>query len=156
MRDDVRKIYDDNRDIFWGHVIPHDEEDSPRKYYVYEWFTVSTNKVFYVGKGTGSRVQHILKEIEAFEKNPRKYKGSHYKVLMDCFGIDYRIIVDNLTDEESQIMELYTIVQRLLENHHLLQSIIPWETGGLTEKHFEDHIKVMSSRTPEDLIKFFE
>ena len=156
MREDVKKIYDENRDIFWGRVVPHDDPDQPRKYYIYEWFTVSTNKVFYVGKGTGSRVRHILKEIEEFEKNPRKYKGSHYKILKDHFGIDYRIVMDNLTDEESQIMELYTIVQRLLDDHPLLQSVIPWESGGLTEKHFEDHIKLMSSRTAEDLIKFYE
>lgn len=146
MREDVKKIYDENRDIFFGFVVPHDEPNQPRKFYVYEWFTVSTDKVFYVGKGTGTRYKHILKEAE---------KSPYYKPLKDEFGIDSRIIVDKLTNEESEIMELYFIVQRLLENQPLLQSVIPWESGGLTERHFDEHIELMMSKG-EDFLKYFK
>lgn len=155
MREDVKKIYDEHRDIFWGFIVPHDEPNQPRKHYVYEWYTVATNKVFYVGKGVNSRYNHIEKEIETFEKNAKKYKGAHYKFLKDRFGIAHRIIMNELTNEESQIMELYFIVQRLLEHQPLLQSVIPWEKGGLTEEHFNEHIELFSSKG-EKFFKFFE
>ena len=36
--------------------------DETKKYYVYEWFVIETNEVFYVGKGTGRRYREHNKE----------------------------------------------------------------------------------------------
>ena len=155
MRDDVRKIYEENKDIYFGLLVPQDNENQPRVHYVYEWFIVESNKVFYVGKGTRNRYKHILKEIETFENNPRKYKGEKYKLLKDEFTIDCRFIMEDLTDEESQIMESFFIVQRLLDNQPLLQHIIPWESGGLTEDHYNRWLDVNYCKDEREFLDFF-
>lgn len=155
MREDIRKIYDENRDIYFGFVNPYDEIDDQRRFYVYEWFIVESNKVFYVGKGTGDRYKHIIEEIRRYEKNNRKYKGKRYKHLNDEFTIDHRIIMDGLTDIESQVMELYFIVQRLLEFQPLLQHIIPWETGGLTDEHYDRWLDVNYCKDTVEFLNYF-
>lgn len=125
MRKDIKQIYLSDTwtyDSILG--FKYDESDINRKYYVYEWHT-SNGKIFYVGKGTGERYDHILKEIETYESNPRKYKGANYKLLQDTYGIDYSIIIDKLTECEALIMETYYIIKYLTERQPLLNQIIP-------------------------------
>ena len=101
-----------------------DESDENRRFYIYEWHT-SNGKIFYVGKGTAKRYNHILKEIEACENNPRKYKGRNYKILRDTYGIDYSIIIADLTENEALIMEAYYIIKYLSERQPLLNQVLP-------------------------------
>jgi len=125
MREEIKTIYHSDRWTYENVLgFEYDESDDNRKYYVYEWHT-KTGKVFYVGKGTGKRYNHILKEIEACENNARKYKGKNYKLLRDAYGIEYSIIMSELTECEALIMENYYIIKYLSERQPLLNQIIP-------------------------------
>lgn len=142
MREEIKKIYLD--DIFcYDHIdgIDLDESDENRKFYVYEWFTKNNHKVFYVGKGTGKRYNHILKEIEVYENNPKKYKGKNYKILKDEYGIDYSIIMNELTESEALIMENYFIIKYLKERQPLLNQIVPEIDQETDEYWYNVHYK---------------
>lgn len=155
MREDVQKIYDENKSVYDEFFDLYDETDDQRRFYVYEWYIVESNKVFYVGKGTGDRYKHIIEEIRRYEKNNRKYKGKRYKYLNDEFTIDHRIIMDGLTDIESQIVEFHFIIQRLLEFQPLLQNIIPWERGGLTDEHYDRWLEVNYCKDTIEFLNYF-
>ena len=92
MREEIKKIYLDNPDNYSHLDIDLDEPDDNRKYYIYEWFTCDTHKVFYVGKGTGKRYAHILNEIDLYENDHKKYKGKNYKIIKD----NHKIYLDKL------------------------------------------------------------
>ena len=125
MREDIKKIYLSDRytyDSIMG--FRFNESDENRKYYIYEWHT-TTGKIFYIGKGTGNRYSHIIKEIETYRENNRKYKGQNYALLQDTYGIDYSIIMSGLTECEALIMETYYIIKYLTKKQPLLNQIIP-------------------------------
>lgn len=86
-----------------------------RRFYVYEWF-LTDGRVFYVGKGTGKRYNHILAEIEKGTKH-----GFYYKKLQEDFGINYRIVKENLLEEEALELENDLINQRRIEGNYLIQ-----------------------------------
>lgn len=86
-----------------------------KKFYVYEWFTKDTGKVFYVGKGTGSRYRHIISDMN----RPR---GKEYKELQKAFGIDYRFLIKGLTSREAELYEKCMILARIDAGEVLLQS----------------------------------
>lgn len=67
----------------------------PQGYYVYEWFNTQNGHVFYVGKGKGDRVIRL----GASHRNKffLRYFNKH-----DC---DFRIVKDNLTEDEAYILE---------------------------------------------------
>lgn len=125
MREDIKSIYLSDPGAFAHLDLNLDEPDDNRRFYVYEWFTKENGKIFYVGKGTGKRYAHILKEIELYENNPKKYKGKNYKILKDRYGIDYRIVSDRLTDTEALILESYYILKYLSERQPLLNQVTP-------------------------------
>ena len=58
----VRKIYEENEELFED--VGFDTVSDERKFYVYEQFTLDKGKVFYVGKGTGSRHNYIRRELD--------------------------------------------------------------------------------------------
>lgn len=102
----IEKLYQEYKEEmqFWHPNANHNPTD--KRFYVYIWFTVKDKKIFYVGKGIGNRVKHILKEIEQHEKAPNKhYKGARYKQIKDRWGIDYKILIDGITDYEAEIYE---------------------------------------------------
>lgn len=103
---------------------PDDCDDIKTDLYVYAWFVKGENKkYFYIGKG--KRYNHILKEIEVYENNPRKYKGERYKLLKDSMGIDYELLYSNLTEREATILEAYEILIRVQSGYPLLNVILP-------------------------------
>ncbi|WP_425801851.1 hypothetical protein ACHOLT_14170 [Desulfitobacterium sp. Sab5] len=101
-----------------GFRVPSENNyNNERRFYVYEWFTKDEGKIFYVGKGTGTRYNHILSEISD------KYRGIYYKELQDNFGIDFRIIADNLTNLEAEIYEICWMHERTSQGEVLLQFV---------------------------------
>lgn len=139
MREDIKNIYQSDRWTYESVLgFEYDESDDNRKYYVYEWHT-NKGKVFYVGKGTGKRYDHILKEIADYENNPRKYKGKNYKLLQDAYGIEYSIIMSELTECEALIMENYFIIKYLSERQPLLNQVIPCVDEELEQFWYDVH-----------------
>lgn len=141
MREDIKNIYLSDPYSYSHLDIDLDEPEDNRKFYVYEWFTCDTHKVFYVGKGTGKRYAHILKEIELYENNPKKYKGKNYKIIKDQYGIDHNIIIDKLTDSEALIMETYYIMKYLKERQPLLNQVVPDIDDDANEYWYRVHYK---------------
>lgn len=64
-------------------------EVATQKYYVYEYFVVSTGEVFYVGKGCGNRYKSLSSRNKFF----RDFYRTH-----DC---DVRIVLNGLTEEQA-------------------------------------------------------
>lgn len=137
MREDIKKIYLADTWTYNGIMgFKFDESDKNRKFYVYEWHT-NNGHIFYIGKGTGKRYDHILKEIEAYENNPKKYKGKDYKILKDTYGIDYSILMSELTECEALIMESYYIIKQLSERKPLLNLVTPCLPEDIEEWWYE-------------------
>lgn len=84
------------------------------KFYVYEWFIVDSNEIFYVGKGTGKRKTEL-------HNRSKYFKSIHSKYICDV-----RIICDNLTDEEACIKE----VERIAELKSIGQAKCNFTNGG--------------------------
>lgn len=67
------------------------------KYYVYEWYNVDTDEVFYIGKGTNSRYSQITGRNKFFTD----YYNTH-----NCKS---RIILENLSEKDAFELEIETI-----------------------------------------------
>lgn len=78
------------------------------RFYVYEWYIVSTNEVFYVGKGTGKRV------------TSSKSRGDLFKRIRSAYDTDYRIVFDELSEEKALELEARQMLIRKLENNYLV------------------------------------
>lgn len=70
-------------------------KNPPRRFYVYEWFRIEDNHVFYVGKGSGGR---------AARSSP-KSRNPYFCNYIKKHKCDYRIIKDDLTEKEAYILE---------------------------------------------------
>jgi len=119
LREDVRELYYKYHSELI-HCIPSEDDDEntgERSYYVYEWFTKDTGKVFYVGRGTKSRYRHIISDI----KNGSR--GVVYMELQDNFGIDSRFVAKDLTNIEADIYEYCWIRERVSEGEILIQFV---------------------------------
>ena len=57
------------------------------KAYVYEWYNVDTNEVFYVGKGRNNRMHSM------------KNRNQYFLRYVEKYNYDCRIVKDNMTDE---------------------------------------------------------
>lgn len=116
LREDVAQLYEKYKDRMGaGMLMQIPPPGGEKNFYVYEWFTKDAGKIFYVGKGTGSRYRHIIYDM----KRPR---GACYKELQDHFGIDYRFLAKDLTSYEAAIYELCMLVERTDQGEVLLQS----------------------------------
>lgn len=81
------------------------------RFYVYEWYIIGTDKVFYVGKGTGKR------RFDISSRNP------NFKRLHNDFETESRIVKDNLTEEEAEYLEAKHMLQRKVEGNVLVNTI---------------------------------
>lgn len=100
------------------------------RFYVYEWYIVETNEIFYVGKGTGKRKTEIHNRNEYFKNVYNKYK---------C---DVRIIYDNLTNEESCQKEIERIAELRMINQakcNFTNGGTGWSTGSLNPTALKPH-----------------
>ena len=68
-----------------------------KQYYVYEWYILDTNEVFYVGKGKDNRVSSLRGRNKFFND----MHSSH-----EC---GYRIVKNNLSEKEAFDFEIYLI-----------------------------------------------
>ena len=71
--------------------------DTKKRYYVYEWFIVDTDEVFYVGKGTGKRYKTKKRENQYFMK------------MLNSHECDSRIVFNNLSEKEAFELEIVMI-----------------------------------------------
>ena len=70
--------------------------DFENKFYIYMWYFISNNEVFYIGKGTGNRYLDVEHSRNSYFKNIiNKYKDN----------IDVKIYKDNLTEEDAFRLE---------------------------------------------------
>lgn len=90
-------------------------------FYVYEWFIVDTNEIFYVGKGTGKRKNVIYNRNQYFKNIYNKYK---------C---DVRIIHNNLSNEDACKKEIERISE-LKKIHQAKCNLTMGGTGFSTGK----------------------
>jgi hypothetical protein len=68
---------------------------SNNKYYVYAHITLTSNEIFYVGKGMGKRCYNV------------KRRSKYWDRIVNKYGYDIIILEDNLTNEESLLKEVY-------------------------------------------------
>lgn len=74
------------------------------KAYVYEWFNVDTNEVFYVGKGRNDRIHSM------------KNRNQYFLRYVEKYNCDCRIVKDNMTDDEAYQYEKELIEKYKKEN----------------------------------------
>lgn len=92
-----------------------------KKYYVYHWYAKTEPKrIFYVGKGTGRRYSHILSEIKKYENGKENIRWKRYKIIRDRWGIDYSLVLQQLTELEAIIYEQCQKIDLISEGHILL------------------------------------
>lgn len=107
VREEVRNFYDKYK----GRCEPFlstisNADNYVRKYYVYAWFADTLPKrYFYVGKGTGFRYNHIINDIKNYKNGKQNSRFQRYSEIQDKWGIDYEIIMKDLTEYEALIYE---------------------------------------------------
>lgn len=67
------------------------------RYYVYEWFVVETNEIFYVGKGTKNRYK------------TRKRQNKFFMNFLNSHNCESRILFDGLSETDAYQKEIETI-----------------------------------------------
>ncbi len=113
----VLKVFKEHKDSLFAFMPIENQTGKPRKSYVYEWVT-GDNKIFYVGKGVGNRINHIIND----ELKNDSEDGIYNKLNRD-FGISGRKVIENITDWEASVYELYQIWLREQQGEVLLQFI---------------------------------
>lgn len=88
--------------------------DKERRYYVYEWYIVETDEVFYIGKGTGGRCYSTR-------------RNKMFKDFYSTHNCDVRKVRDNLTEAEAFMLEHFLIIYYLDETDCRLTN---QNTGG--------------------------
>ena len=68
-------------------------------FYVYEYYIVETEEIFYVGKGTGKRMHEL--------HNRNKY----FKAIYEKYECDVRVYRDGLTNQEACALEIEHIAK---------------------------------------------
>lgn len=66
---------------------------SLNKFYVYCFYNCDWNEPFYIGKGSGNRYKNMSK------------RSNHIKAIFQKYQCESRILIDDLTEEESYILE---------------------------------------------------
>jgi len=101
-------------------------DEEKRESYVYEYFVVETNEIFYVGKGIGNRIDDTTNRNQEFTRMLKDLEGK----------VDKRKVRENLTDAEAGEYESY-LIQKYREEGQPLTNIQP---GGSSEPVPDDKI----------------
>lgn len=103
---EVKAIYQEYKGICERFLDLSYADNTIKRYYVYAWFAKTVPpRYFYVGKGTGSRYNHILSDIKKYKNGKQNMRFQHYSEIQDRLGIDYKIIISGLTEYEALIYE---------------------------------------------------
>lgn len=124
LRPKIRSLYNKYKDKFDFTFLDLRPDDKKINYYVYEWFQKDTDKVFYVGKGIGSRINHIRKEMDSCTipyKPQCKREPPIFKEINNNGGIDCRFVLKELSQIEASIFEICWIWERISQNEVLIQ-----------------------------------
>lgn len=105
-------------------------------YYVYEYYVIETNEVFYVGKGSGNRVSSGKRN-----KFCEDMKRSH--------NWAYRIAKDNLTEQEAFSLEKELIKKYRETTTYRLTNVTDGGEGASGLKHSEAFKKEASRKSKE-------
>lgn len=101
-----------------------------KDFYVYEYFIVDTNEIFYVGKGTGNR------------KNELHNRNEYFKSVYNKYKCEVRIILDSLTNEEACQREIERIAELKAINQakcNFTNGGTGWSTGKLNPTALHPH-----------------
>jgi hypothetical protein len=91
--------------------VPEEEILNPNKnYYVYEWFIKETERVFYVGKGKGSRY--------------KQDKNDLFVKIKNNFDCDVRFVKEGLSEYEALVLEEEWMQKRSNEGHILANVVV--------------------------------
>lgn len=63
------------------------------RFYVYAHIRKSTGEVFYIGRGTGKRMYS------------KQHRSKHWQAIVNKYGIDHKILFNNLTNEGANVIE---------------------------------------------------
>lgn len=88
------------------------------KAYVYEWFNVDTNEVFYVGKGRNDRIHSM------------KNRNQYFLRYVEKYNCDCRIVKDNMTDDEAYQYEK-ELIEKYKKNNQCQTNIAEGGRGGI-------------------------
>lgn len=69
-----------------------------KKFYIYKWYNLDTNEVFYIGKGCGNRVKTTTDRNELFKAYIKKHKCSsevikYFDTEEEAFKEEHKLIV---------------------------------------------------------------
>lgn len=94
-----------------------------RKYYIYAWYYIDTNEVFYIGKGTGNR--YI---------DTKHSRNAYFKNIVNSANVDVKILIDNLTNKESLDIER-KLIHEYWNNSECKANFHEGGLGGYTGKY---------------------
>lgn len=90
-------------------MIEGDKMDENKNYYVYIWIREDYNTIFYVGKGKNDRAKTIKGNI-------------HFKRIYEKVPTHYKLIYENLTEQEAFNLEKETIYRLVYEDGYSIQA----------------------------------
>ena len=122
LHDKVKELYNKYKGVCEKYLPSIFEADTQKhKYYVYAWYAkAETKRYFYVGKGTGSRYNHILNDIKKHKEGKQSIRFQRYSEIQNRWGIDYEILLNGLTEYEALIYEECTKLEFLKNGEFLL------------------------------------
>lgn len=105
------------------------------KYYVYEWYNVDTNEVFYVGKGCGKRAYDI------------KHRNHKFNEYYNTHNTNVRILFSELSENEAFQKEK-EVYNDYLEKGYTLCNLMECGQGGLGQIWTDEMRKYWSEHNP--------
>lgn len=106
------------------------------KFYVYEWYDIDTQQVFYVGKGCGKR---------AYETKQRNNKFLDY---YSKHNTDVRIVFSNLMEEEAFKKEKELYEKYSQSPNNILCNLMECGYGGLNQVWTKEMREYWSQNNP--------
>ena len=119
-----------------------------RRYYVYAWHTNTDTKMFfYIGKGTKTRYNHIISEIKKYKEGKHNLRFQRYSEIQEKWGIDYDIIISNLTEYEALIYE-QCLKLEMIDNGEILLNV-----EGIPDEYLPQSWYINKNGTSPTLLK---
>lgn len=106
-----------------------------KKFYVYAWYNIDTNEIFYIGKGCGNRYKNLNKRNKKF----LEYYNSH--------NTTSKIILNNLLEEEAFQKE-QELTDFYRSQNQPLCNLIDGGYGGYSKVWIDEMREYMSEHNP--------